>query len=137
MKITGLRGEIGNTKDLKSLALWECIRVWPRAPKMIRGLKLSIKKLFEFLGYSVKKIYSEEVFHFPRDFFPAEINNDQKKIIRDVEKYSMSGRIRMSLLIKIIEHIYNKSIEGDIVECGVWRRKSVMCANIFKSFKIA
>ena len=54
-----------------------------------------------------------------------------KKIIRDVEKYSMSGRIRMSLLIKIIEHIYNKSIEGDIVECGVWKGGNLLCAQIY------
>ena len=41
----------------------------------------------------------------------------------------MSGRIRMSLLIKIIEHIYNKSIEGDIVEV-VWKGGNCYVRNI-------
>ena len=47
------------------------------------------------------------------------MNEVQKKIIVDSEIYSMTGRIRMSLLTKIIEYLNKQNAEGDIVECGV------------------
>ena len=98
---------------------------------MIRSLRITVKKIFGYFGYSVKKIYKDEVFQFPRDFFPIEMTDIHKKIIRESEKYSMTGRIRMSLLIKCIEHIHNKNIEGDIVECGVWKGGNLICAQSY------
>ena len=50
------------------------------------------------------------------------MNDIQKKIISSSEKFSMTGRIRMSLLIKIIDHLNKNNIEGDIVECAVFGR---------------
>ena len=42
---------------------------------MKRVIKVIIKRIFELFGYSIKKIYSNyEVFQFPREFFPIEIN---------------------------------------------------------------
>lgn len=98
---------------------------------MIRSLRITVKKIFEYFGYSVKKIYKDKVFQFPRDFFPIEMTDIHKKIIRDSEIYSMTGRIRMSLLIKCIEHIHRKNIEGDIVECGVWKGGNLICAQFY------
>ena len=43
----------------------------------------------------------------------------------------MTGRIRMSLLLKIIEYIKNNNIDGDIVECGVWRGGNLICAQLY------
>ena len=98
---------------------------------MKRSIKLTLKKIFEFFGYSVKKIYSDKVFQFPRDFFPIEMSEIQKKIIRDSEIYSMTGRIRMSLLIKIIEYLKKQNIDGDIIECGVWKGGNLICAQAY------
>ena len=98
---------------------------------MIRSLRITVKKIFEYFGYSVKKIYKDKVFQFPRDFFPIEMTDIHKKIIRESEKYSMTGRIRMSLLIKCIEHIHKNNIEGDIVECGVWKGGNLICAQSY------
>ena len=60
------------------------------------------------------------------------MNDIQKKIIRESEKFSMTGRIRMSLLLKIIDHINSHNIEGDIVEWCLERWKSYLCSKIFK-----
>ena len=97
---------------------------------MIRSTKIYIKKLLEFFGYTITK-YSDRIFQFPREFFPIEMTEHQKKIIKDSETYSMTGRIRMSLLLKIIEHIKNHKIDGDIVECGVWKGGNLICAQLY------
>ena len=98
---------------------------------MKRSIKIYLKKLFEYFGYTIKKNYPNEIFQFPREFFPVEMTELQKKIIKNSEIYSMTGRIRMSLLIKTIEHIKNENIEGDIVECGVWKGGNLICAQLF------
>jgi len=98
-------------------------------------MKNILKKIFEVFGYTIKKNYlNRESFEFPRDFFPIEMDDIQKKIIRNSEKYSMTGRIRMSLLIKIIEHISKNNIHGDIVECGVWKGGNLICAQKYLDY---
>ena len=67
-------------------------------------------------------------------YFPIEMNDIQKKIIRESEKFSMTGRIRMSLLLKIIDHINLHNIEGDIVECGVWKGGNLICAQKYLDY---
>jgi O-methyltransferase len=98
---------------------------------MQRSIKISLKKIFEFFGYTINRNYPDKVFQFPKEFFPIEMNEIQKKIIRDSEKYSMTGRTRMSLLIKIIEYLTKHNIDGDIVECGVWKGGNLICAQAY------
>ncbi len=96
---------------------------------MKKILKQILKFFFNKLGYSIKRINkNREMFEFPRDFFPIEMNDIQKKIISESEKFSMTGRIRMSLLLNIIDHINSHNIKGDIVECGVWKGGNLICA---------
>jgi len=95
------------------------------------SLKNLFKKIFEFFGYTIKRNYPDRVFQFPNKFFPIEMNEVQKKIIVDSEIYSMTGRIRMSLLTKIIEYLNKQNAEGDIVECGVWRGGNLICAQLY------
>ena len=98
------------------------------------SLKNLFKKIFEFFGYTIKRNYPDKVFQFPNKFFPIEMNEMQKKIIMDSEIYSMTGRIRMSLLIKIIEYLNKQNTEGDIVECGVWRGGNLICAQSYLNY---
>ena len=98
-------------------------------------MRYLLKRLFEVLGYSIKRIRNNrQMFEFPREFFPIEMDEVQKKIIIKSEKYSMTGRIRMSLLLKIIEHLNLKNIEGDIVECGVWKGGNLICAQEYLNY---
>ena len=102
---------------------------------MKKILKQILNFFFNKLGYSIKRINTNrEMFEFPRDFFPIEMNDIQKKIIRESEKFSMTGRIRMSLLLKIIDHINLHNIEGDIVECGVWKGGNLICAQKYLDY---
>ena len=102
---------------------------------MKKFLKQTLNFFFNKLGYSIKRINkNREMFEFPRDFFPIEMNDIQKKIIRESEKFSMTGRIRMSLLLKIIDHINSHNIEGDIVECGVWKGGNLICAQKYLNY---
>jgi len=58
---------------------------------------------------------------FPPDFFPSEI-----AIAQRVGNHTMTGPERILALINAVRHIVRNRIQGDIVECGVWRGGSMM-----------
>ena len=49
------------------------------------------------------------------------ISKFEKKILKISSKYSMTGFERMFFLIKALKQIKIDNIEGDFVECGVWK----------------
>ena len=53
--------------------------------------------------------------------FPIEASNHELNLIKTCEKYSMTGPIRMWALIQSLKHVANFNLEGDLVECGVWK----------------
>lgn len=59
--------------------------------------------------------------HYPHDFEPY-----AQSIIDQVRPYSMTLPERLYTLIKAVEYIVINGIEGDFVECGVWRGGSMM-----------
>ena len=58
-----------------------------------------------------------------RDFTKEEIDG-----INFVKNYTMTSEERLVSVTRSIEYIVENSIEGDIVECGVWRGGSMMMA---------
>jgi len=74
----------------------------------------------------IKKIYNilylRTIFYFVNKTknFPAEITNEERKIIELSDNYSMTGTIRMWALLQSIKNVIQNKIDGDIVECGVW-----------------
>ncbi len=60
-----------------------------------------------------------------------ELNNDDAKLISVISKYSMTPRIRIYNLLQALRHIKQKNIDGDFVECGVWRGGNII---LFKKF---
>ncbi len=56
-----------------------------------------------------------------RDFTAQEREN-----IEFVKPYTMTSDERLVSLSRCIDYVYNNNIEGDIVECGVWRGGSMM-----------
>jgi O-methyltransferase len=74
----------------------------------------------------IKKIYNilylRTIFYFVNKTknFPAEITNEERKIIELSDNYSMTGTIRMWALFQSIKNVIQNKIDGDIVECGVW-----------------
>mgnify|MGYP001383599714 CR=1 FL=1 len=50
-----------------------------------------------------------------------ELSNQDEKLIDLVANFSMTPKIRIYNLLQALRYVKQKSIEGDFVECGVWK----------------
>tara|TARA_B100001093_G_scaffold272879_1_gene260771 strand:- start:1050 stop:1838 length:789 start_codon:yes stop_codon:yes gene_type:complete len=85
-----------------------------------------IKKFLDFFGYNVYK--KNNFTAFQNNFFPIEIDEKKREIIKSCEQYSMTGKLRMSCLIQCLDFITQNSLQGDVVECGVWKGGNLILA---------
>lgn len=76
------------------------------------------KNLSTLLANRTSQLYGVD-FDMEQDFLP---------ILGKVITYTMTGPYRMYGMYKIMEYIVKNHIEGDIVECGVWKGGSCMTA---------
>ena len=91
-------------------------------------MKKLIINLIKFFGYKVSRINTDLG-------FPIELHEDEKKIILDSSKYSLTGIARMSALTKCLKNVLKNNIEGDFVECGVWQGGNlILSQKIFNKF---
>jgi len=81
-------------------------------------MKKIIKLLFSKLGYTVGRIYQTS----PN----PNLSSFANQVIEKVRPYTMSGKERIAALVDAIEYIEKNKIEGDFVECGVWKGGSVL-----------
>jgi len=56
----------------------------------------------------------------------SDIQSDERKIIDEVSKFTLTSPERIVSLIRAVKHIEKNKIDGDIVECGVWKGGSIM-----------
>jgi len=78
-------------------------------------MKKLIKIALNQLGFQINKIQA-----------PPELNPAQLKIIKDTLPFTMTSEARLIALVKSVDYIINRGLEGDFVECGVWRGGSIM-----------
>jgi O-methyltransferase len=65
------------------------------------------------------------------------ISKFEKSILNICSQYSMTGFERMYFLIKAIEQIKNNKIQGDFVECGVWKGGNlILFQKMIEKFKL-
>lgn len=83
------------------------------------------KFLYKF-GYEIRKLGGEGV---------EEMTSQENQIIDKCLKYSMTTKLRMWTLINSINYISNKKIDGDFVECGVWRGGNLILYNLLNEKK--
>lgn len=83
-------------------------------------MKQVIIKILANFGYQITKIVGIDEKKFP-DF-----NKNDLALISFVQPYTMTSPERMFSLINSIEYITANKVEGDVVECGVWRGGSSM-----------
>ena len=57
---------------------------------------------------------------------PSDFEDIHKNIFLKVKNYTMTSPERIFGLIEAVKYISKHSIEGDIVECGVWKGGSMM-----------
>lgn len=62
----------------------------------------------------------------PPDQFRIDMEDDFKKIWTDVREFTMTSVERGYALYKAVHYIIENGIEGDLVECGVWKGGSCM-----------
>ncbi|QTN32005.1 class I SAM-dependent methyltransferase [Akkermansiaceae bacterium] len=60
------------------------------------------------------------------DAWPYDLSGLQREVLGKVEPFTMTTPERIAVLVDAIQHIEARRIEGDIVECGVWRGGSAM-----------
>jgi hypothetical protein len=76
-------------------------------------IKILINRILGSLNYQVIKSKSSE--------FPIEAEPEIIKIIDICDQFSMTGKNRMYLLSQAIMNSKINNLDGDFVECGVWR----------------
>ena len=90
-----------------------------------------IKKVFKSavnaIGYDFINIKKSSP-HLRQDIIEA--NNVERSIISTSSKYSMTSKISLWSVIQSIRHIKEHDLQGDIVECGVWRGGNIICASL-------
>ena len=82
-------------------------------------IKILINKILGYLNYQIIKSN-----HFK---FPIEAEPEIIKIINICDQFSMTGKNRMYLLSQAIMNSKISNLEGDFVECGVWRGGGIYC----------
>ena len=75
-------------------------------------IKILINKILGTLNYQIISKNSE---------FPIEAEPEIIKIINTCDQFSMTGKNRMYLLSQAIMNSKINNLDGDFVECGVWR----------------
>lgn len=61
-----------------------------------------------------------------KDFFPPDFTLSEKENILAVKEFTMTSIERQVALSRAVDYIAEHKIEGDIVECGVWKGGSMM-----------
>ena len=81
-----------------------------------------LKKIFEILGYNISKI--------KKDKYPIDIPSETIRIYEEVEPYTATSLERVNALLQSVVYITENNIDGEIVECGVWKGGSCMAVAI-------
>ena len=87
-------------------------------------VKKIIKHLFNKLGYKITKEDALET------SIPVEASSYEVELIHSAKKYSMTDYKNLYLSTQVVKHVSKTIIEGDIVECGVWKGGHLI---VFKS----
>tara|TARA_Y100000591_G_scaffold291370_1_gene277855 strand:+ start:90 stop:854 length:765 start_codon:yes stop_codon:yes gene_type:complete len=96
---------------------------------MRRFFKDIIKKLLSLYDLKLINVSKQE-----KKDLPVEINKNIKEFINISNKFSMTGKKRMYLLSQAILNTKNHELEGDFVECGVWRGGNILLFKLLNDF---
>ena len=91
--------------------------------------KKSIENFFNIFGYKIQQIIN----HVIEEATPEEI-----ELMKLCDKYSMTSDLRKWALIQSFHHVIKNNIEGDFVECGVWKGGNlIMLKKLMEKEKIS
>jgi len=85
-------------------------------------MKSIIKSLLFRMGYTLQKNGSEtESASTEKLLNGVDIDEESKQLYAEAMPYTMTSLERVDVVVNSIDYISKNNIEGDIVECGVWR----------------
>jgi len=88
-----------------------------------------LKKLIRYFLKSSPYIIINKNYRVP-PYQIAEASELEKEICKISSKYSMTSLPRLWTLIQAIKEIHFKNLEGDIVECGVWKGGNLILSQL-------
>ena len=92
-----------------------------------RGLvKELVKDLVGRCGYEIRRRHP--LYGFDAPTLPFDLDAATLKIFEQIRPFTLTSPERIFALKNAIEYVIKNNIAGDIVECGVWRGGSMMCA---------
>ncbi|WP_436485287.1 TylF/MycF/NovP-related O-methyltransferase [Chitinophaga sp. ARDCPP14] len=75
----------------------------------------------------IKKIYRKIINRLDSSpKFPADFEAEHQRICAKVAPFTMTSQERVFSLIEAVKYIHKYKIQGDIVECGVWKGGSML-----------
>jgi len=95
-------------------------------------LKKIVRKTLNSMGVDIVKIRKK-----PKVRIPVEIGREEQEIVSHIQKnkLSMVSQERLWATLMACKHVINNNIDGDFVECGVWRGgNSLLAASIFRMY---
>ena len=87
-------------------------------------IKNIIQNILKKNGYEIIKPDTRLV----KDGLPTDFDAKTITIIKKIKPYTLTTPERVASLINAINYVVKNKIEGDIVECGVWKGGSSMAA---------
>lgn len=87
-------------------------------------IKSFIQNLLKKYGYEIVKPDSRLVING----LPADFDAQTLQIITQTKPYTLTTPERIASLVNAVNYVVENNIEGDIVECGVWKGGSSMAA---------
>lgn len=83
-------------------------------------MKRLIQKTLQQAGWQLQHTASEEAAKV------ADLSEAERAIVARVAPFTLTGPERRASLLQAVDHVVRHRIDGDIVECGVWRGGSMM-----------
>lgn len=100
--------------------------------KQLKLVKKLLKRIFKTLGYQLVKNHNK------KPFDNYDYGAEAKEILKITKDYSMMPEINLVTLFEQAVYCEKQSIQGDFVECGVWKGGAVgmmAAANLKNSSK--
>jgi O-methyltransferase len=85
----------------------------------------TMRKLNRRLERSVARLEEKPAPAAQPAALPADFDEEAKEIIRAVMPYTMTRADKLFSLITAVRHVVSTGVQGDFVECGVWRGGSM------------
>lgn len=91
-------------------------------------MKQTLKRILAATGYEIRR----KKLHENRKLDPVEFSKADREILNYVKgnRLTMARRERVIATIKACKHAVEAGVEGDFVECGVWRGGNALAAKL-------